>query len=165
MIFLNLSFNHGFPSPCFFKVLLHFEVLLETPFQIEFWQMNLTVSMRYSNAYLDRSYRKSAYALFRIHQVQQMHIGQASYFGQIGREILFGLLQKLMLIFLHCWTTMWINNILHCLCVFIISHTHLEWIYYTLRFPKCQGNPCLKQLWYLKINWLRWDSNLQQVSS
>ena len=43
-------------------------------------------------------------------------------------------------------------------------HIHvLEWIY-TLYLLNCQGNPCLKQLQYLKYNWVQHDSNSQPFS-
>ena len=29
-----------------------------------------------------------------------------------------------------------------------------ERLVYTMWLPECQGAPCLKQAWYIKINWV-----------
>ena len=44
------------------------------------------------------------------------------------------------------------------MCVFIMSHTRLEWIY-TLLLSACQVIPSSKQMRYLKFKWLQPDSN------
>ena len=38
-------------------------------------------------------------------------------------------------------------------CIFVMSHTRLEWIY-TLWLPEFQGTSHSKKAWYLKVKWL-----------
>ena len=45
------------------------------------------------------------------------------------------------------------NTTIGCyLCVFIMSHSVLEWIY-ALQLPECQGTGWSKQTWYQKFKW------------
>ena len=38
-------------------------------------------------------------------------------------------------------------------CMFLLRHVRIsEWLD-TLYLPECQGTPCLKQAWYLKLKW------------
>ena len=50
------------------------------------------------------------------------------------------------------------------LCIFIMSHTRLEWIY-ILQFPEYQGTLCSKQARCLKNKWLQRDLNPQPLNS
>ena len=49
-------------------------------------------------------------------------------------------------------------------CMFLSCHLRVsEWIH-ALYWPKCQGNPCLKQARNLKFRWVQLDSNTEPVS-
>ena len=50
------------------------------------------------------------------------------------------------------------------MCVFIMSHTILEWIY-SLQLPEWTQTPCLKLTQYMKVKCLQRDSHKQPLSS
>ena len=39
-----------------------------------------------------------------------------------------------------------------------------ERLVYTMWLPECQGAPCSKQAWYIKINWVSSKKNTQPFS-
>ena len=53
-------------------------------------------------------------------------------------------------------------RMVHWLCIFIMWHTRLGWIY-SLQLSEFQAPPCSKQAQYLKNTWLQRNSNPQQL--